>query len=225
MVDAGTFFEIKARWAQEIVVGLRPARRPGRRHRRQPAEACAAARSSSTPPTRPRGSSRCATPSTSRWCSSQDVPGFMVGVGGGAAGHHPPRRQDDRRDVVARTCRSSRSSCARPTRRATTPCARPGSSRAPRSPCPRATIGPMSAEASVNAVYANKIAAIGDAEERAAYVAERTDRAAGRHRPAAHGQRPRRRRRRRARRPARASSSRGWPTPTAGPARPAAATT
>jgi len=39
---------------------------------------------------------------------------------------------------------------------------------------PTATIGPMSAEASVNAVYANKVAAIADAEERAAYIAART---------------------------------------------------
>ena len=39
---------------------------------------------------------------------------------------------------------------------------------------PTATIGPMSAEASVNAVYANKIAAIEDEAERAAFVAART---------------------------------------------------
>jgi acetyl-CoA carboxylase carboxyltransferase component len=39
---------------------------------------------------------------------------------------------------------------------------------------PTATIGPMSAEASVNAVYANKIAAIDDEAERAAFVAART---------------------------------------------------
>ncbi len=39
---------------------------------------------------------------------------------------------------------------------------------------PTATIGPMSAEASVNAVYANKVAAITDDDERAAYVAART---------------------------------------------------
>ena len=45
----------------------------------------------------------------------------------------------------------------------------------------------MAAEASVNAVYANKIAAIADEDERAAFVAERTRRAAGRHQPAAHG--------------------------------------
>jgi acetyl-CoA carboxylase carboxyltransferase component len=39
---------------------------------------------------------------------------------------------------------------------------------------PTATIGPMSAEASVNAVYANRIAAIEDPEERAAFVEART---------------------------------------------------
>ena len=36
---------------------------------------------------------------------------------------------------------------------------------------PTATIGPMSAEASVNAVYANKIAAMADADERTSFVA------------------------------------------------------
>jgi acetyl-CoA carboxylase carboxyltransferase component len=40
---------------------------------------------------------------------------------------------------------------------------------------PTASIGTMSAEASVNAVYANKIAAIEDPEERAAFVAARTE--------------------------------------------------
>jgi acetyl-CoA carboxylase carboxyltransferase component len=39
---------------------------------------------------------------------------------------------------------------------------------------PTATIGPMSAEASVNAVYANKVAAITDETERAAYVEARS---------------------------------------------------
>ncbi len=39
---------------------------------------------------------------------------------------------------------------------------------------PTATIGAMSAEASVNAVYANKMAAIADEDERAAYIAART---------------------------------------------------
>jgi acetyl-CoA carboxylase carboxyltransferase component len=39
---------------------------------------------------------------------------------------------------------------------------------------PSALIGPMAAEASVNAMYARKIAEIGDPTERAAYVAART---------------------------------------------------
>ena len=38
---------------------------------------------------------------------------------------------------------------------------------------PTAAIGTMSAEASVNAVYANKIAEIGDPDERAAFIAAR----------------------------------------------------
>ena len=39
---------------------------------------------------------------------------------------------------------------------------------------PTATIGPMAAEASVNAMYANKIGEITDPDERAAFIAERT---------------------------------------------------
>ncbi len=39
---------------------------------------------------------------------------------------------------------------------------------------PTATIGPMAAEASVNAMYAKKIAELTDPEEREAYVADRT---------------------------------------------------
>ena len=64
-VDGGSFLEIKARWAQEMVTGL--ARLDGRVVgivANQPS--CAAARSSSTRPTRRRVSSRCATPTTSR---------------------------------------------------------------------------------------------------------------------------------------------------------------
>ena len=65
LVDAGSFFEIKARWAPEIVVGL--ARLDGRvvgLVANQPRSA--AAPSSSTRPTRRPASSPCATPSTSR---------------------------------------------------------------------------------------------------------------------------------------------------------------
>ena len=38
VADAGSVFEIKARWARELVIGVRAHRRPAGRHRRQPAE-------------------------------------------------------------------------------------------------------------------------------------------------------------------------------------------
>ena len=56
---------------------------------------------------------------------------------------------------------------------------------------------PMAPEASVNAVYADKIAAIDDSDERAAFIAARVAEQQRRGQPAAHGQRARRRRRRR----------------------------
>jgi len=80
VVDAGSFFEIKARWAEEMVVGL--ARLDGRvigLIANQP-KGCAVAPSSSTPRTKRRGSSPCAMPTTSRCCSCTTLPGFMVGV-------------------------------------------------------------------------------------------------------------------------------------------------
>ena len=70
LVDADSFLEVHKRWAQGADRGLRAARRPRGRHRRQPAEAARAECCSSTPPTRRLGSSGPATRSTSRCCSS-----------------------------------------------------------------------------------------------------------------------------------------------------------
>ena len=69
IVDEGSWLEIKALFAREILTGF--ARIEGRAvgHRRQPAQVARAACSSSTAPTRRRASSGCATRSTSR-CST-----------------------------------------------------------------------------------------------------------------------------------------------------------
>ena len=68
LVDEGSFLEVHARWAKELLVGY--ARLDGRAVgivANQPRRR--AASSSSTPPTRRRGSSRPATPSACRCCS------------------------------------------------------------------------------------------------------------------------------------------------------------
>ena len=64
---------------------------------------------------------------------------------------------------------------------------------------PTARIAVMGPEAAVNAVYANKIAAIDDEAERAEFVARTAHRVRGRRRPAAPRERPGDRRDRRAR--------------------------
>ncbi len=92
-----SFFEIKPLFAAELVVGLRPARRPLRRHRRQQPRGARRRAVRATAPTRPRASSGGATRSTCRCVYLADVPGFMIGSRGRAPGHHPPRREDDHR--------------------------------------------------------------------------------------------------------------------------------
>ena len=79
---------------------------------------------------------------------------------------------------------------------------------------PTAKIAVMGPEAAVNAVFSNKIEAIEDADERAAFVAEQRARVRGGRRPAAPRGRARRRRGRRARGPARRAHrpARRWPT-------------
>jgi len=172
IVDAGTFFEIKARWAQEIVVGL--ARLDGR----------VVGIVANQPSVRSGAIFVDSADKAARFVSLcdafgiplvflQDVPGFMVGV--------EVERQGIIRHGAKMIAAMSSADVPKYTvvlRKAYAAgyyamCA-PGFEPRATIALPTATIGPMSAEASVNAVYANKIAAIGDAEERAAYVAERT---------------------------------------------------
>jgi acetyl-CoA carboxylase carboxyltransferase component len=172
IVDAGTFFEIKARWAQEIVVGL--ARVDGR----------VVGVVANQPSVRSGAIFVDSADKAARFVSLcdafgiplvflQDVPGFMVGV--------EVERQGIIRHGAKMIAAMSSADVPKYTvvlRKAYAAgyyamCA-PGFAPRATIALPTATIGPMSAEASVNAVYANKIAAIADDEERAAYVAERT---------------------------------------------------
>ena len=128
----------------------------------------------------------------------QDVPGFMVGVDVERAGDHPPRREDDRRDGVGRGPEVHRRA-AQGLRRGLLRDVRAGLRAARHARAAhRHDRRRWAPEASVNAVYANKIAAIEDEDERAAFVAARAAEQQRRHQPAAHGRRPRRRRGRRA---------------------------
>jgi acetyl-CoA carboxylase carboxyltransferase component len=172
IVDAGTFFEIKARWAREIVVGL--ARLDGR----------VVGIVANQPSVRSGAIFVDSADKAARFVSLcdafgiplvflQDVPGFMVGV--------EVERQGIIRHGAKMIAAMSSADVPKYTvvlRKAYAAgyyamCA-PGFAPRATIALPTATIGPMSAEASVNAVYANKIAAVADDEERAAYVAERT---------------------------------------------------
>jgi acetyl-CoA carboxylase carboxyltransferase component len=172
VVDAGSFFEIKARWAQEIVVGL--ARLDGR----------VIGIIANQPCVRSGAIFVDSADKASRFISLcdafgiplvflQDVPGFMVGAEVERQGiiRHGAKMivamssaEVPKYTVVLRKAYAAGyyAMCA------------PGFEPRATIALPTATIGPMSAEASVNAVYANKIAAIEDAEERAAYISART---------------------------------------------------
>ncbi|MCO5556199.1 hypothetical protein L7F22_009744 [Adiantum nelumboides] len=172
VVDAGTFFEIKARWAREIVVGL--ARLEGR----------VVGLVANQPAVRSGAIFVDSADKAARFISLcdafnvplvflQDVPGFMVGVEVERQGiiRHGAKMivamasaEVPKYTVVLRKAYAAGfyAMCA------------PGFEPRATLALPTATIGPMGAEASVNAVYANKIAAIGDDGERAAYVAART---------------------------------------------------
>jgi acetyl-CoA carboxylase carboxyltransferase component len=172
IVDAGTFFEIKARWAQEIVVGL--ARLDGR----------VVGIVANQPSVRSGAIFVDSADKAARFvalCDAfgiplvflQDVPGFMVGV------------EVERHGIIRHGAKMIAAMSAADVPKYTVVlrkayaagyyamCA-PGFEPRATIALPTATIGPMAAKASVNAVYANKIAAITDDEERAAYVAERT---------------------------------------------------
>jgi acetyl-CoA carboxylase carboxyltransferase component len=171
LVDAGSFFEIKARWAQELVTGL--ARLDGRVVgivANQPAVRSGAIFVDSADKAAKFVS----------FCDAfnvplvflQDVPGFMVGVDVERQGiiRHGAKMiaamasaEVPKFTVVLRKAYAAGyyAMCA------------PGFEPRATLALPTATIGPMGAQASVNAVYANKIAAIDDEDERAAFVAAR----------------------------------------------------
>ncbi|QNG55950.1 acyl-CoA carboxylase subunit beta [Pseudonocardia petroleophila] len=171
LVDAGTFFEIKARWAQELVTGL--ARLDGR----------VVGIVANQPMVRSGAIFVDSADKAARFMSLcdafnvplvflQDVPGFMVGVDVERAGiiRHGAKMitamssaEVPKYSVVLRKAYAAGfyAMCA------------PGFEPRATLALPTATIGPMGAQASVNAVYANKIAAIEDEDERTAFVAAR----------------------------------------------------
>jgi acetyl-CoA carboxylase carboxyltransferase component len=171
LVDAGSFYEIKAGWAEELVTGF--ARLDGRTIgivANQPSVRAGAIFVDSAD-------------KAARFISLcdafniplvflQDVPGFMVGVAVERQGiiRHGAKMvaamssaEVPKFTVVLRKAYAAGfyAMCA------------PGFEPRATLALPTASIGTMSAEASVNAVYANKIAAIEDPEERAAFVAAR----------------------------------------------------
>jgi acetyl-CoA carboxylase carboxyltransferase component len=172
VIDGGSFFEIKARWAQEIVVGM--ARLHGR----------VVGIVANQPSVRSGAIFVDSADKAARFitlCDAfniplvflQDVPGFMVGVEVERAGiiRHGAKMvvamssaEVPKLTVVLRKAYAAGyyAMCA------------PGFQPRATLALPTAMIGPMSAQASVRAVYANKIEAITDPEQRAAFVAART---------------------------------------------------
>ncbi|MGH3068710.1 MAG: acyl-CoA carboxylase subunit beta [Streptosporangiaceae bacterium] len=171
LVDEGSFFEIKARWATEMVTGL--ARLEGQ----------VVGIIANQPSVRSGAIFVDSADKAARFISLcdafnipllflQDVPGFMVGVAVERQGiiRHGAKM------ITAMSCAAVpkftvvlRKAYAAGFYAMCAPGFEPRATLA----LPTATIGTMSAEASANAVYANKIAAIGDPAERAAFVAER----------------------------------------------------
>jgi len=171
LVDAGTFFEIKARWAREIVTGF--ARLDGR----------VVGIVANQPSVRSGAIFVDSADKAARFISlcdafniplvfMQDVPGFMVGVDVERQGiiRHGAKMiaamasaEVPKYTVVLRKAYAAGyyAMCA------------PGFGPRAMLALPTATIGPMAAEASVNAVYANKIAAFTDEGQRAAFIADR----------------------------------------------------
>ncbi|MGQ0625913.1 MAG: acyl-CoA carboxylase subunit beta [Sporichthyaceae bacterium] len=171
VVDAASFFEIKARWAQEMVVGF--ARLDGR----------VIGLVANQPSVRSGAIFVDSADKAARFmsmCDSfnipliflHDVPGFMVGVAVERAGiiRHGAKMvaamssaEVPKISVVLRKSYAAGNYAM---------CATGFEPRATIA-LPTASIGPMGAEASVNAVYANKIAAITDPAEREAFIAAR----------------------------------------------------
>ena len=107
LVDAGSFLEVHARWAKELVVGLRAARRPGDRDRRQPAEG-----QGRRAVRRLGRQGRPLHLDLQRLQRPAALPRRRAGVHdrhpGRAPGDHPPRREDDLARSPRRRSRRSR---------------------------------------------------------------------------------------------------------------------
>jgi acetyl-CoA carboxylase carboxyltransferase component len=173
LVDSGSFFEIKSRWAEEMVVGL--ARLDGQ----------VVGLVANQPQVRSGAIFVDSADKAARFitlCDAfniplfflHDVPGFMVGVAverQGIIRHGAKMITAMASAEVPKFSVILRKSYAAGYYAMCAPGFEPRASIA----LPTATIGPMAAEASVNAMYAKKIAEITDPEERAAYVAERTE--------------------------------------------------
>ena len=171
LVDSGSFFEIKPGWAQELVVGF--GRLTGQ----------TVGIVANQPSVRSGAIFVDSADKAARFISLcdafniplvflQDVPGFMVGVAVERQGiiRHGAKMvmamasaEVPKFTVVLRKAYAAGfyAMCA------------PGFEPRATLALPTATIGTMSADASVNAIYANKIAAIEDPAERAAFVAAR----------------------------------------------------
>jgi acetyl-CoA carboxylase carboxyltransferase component len=170
-VDGGSFLEIKARWAQEMVTGL--ARLDGR----------VIGIVANQPSVRSGAIFVDSADKATRFitlCDAyniplvflQDVPGFMVGVvveRQGIIRHGAKMITAMASADVPRITVVMRKAYAAGYYAMCSPGFEPRSTLA----LPTATIGTMAPEASANAMYANKIAAIDDPEERAAYIAAR----------------------------------------------------
>lgn len=173
LVDAGSFFEIKSRWAQEMVVGL--ARLEGQ----------VVGLVANQPQVRSGAIFVDSADKAARFitlCDAfnipllflHDVPGFMVGMAverQGIIRHGAKMITAMASAEVPKFSVILRKSYAAGYYAMCAPGFEPRASLA----LPTAMIGPMAAEASVNAMYAKKIAEISDPDERAAYVAERTE--------------------------------------------------
>lgn len=173
LVDAGSFFEIKSRWAQEMVVGL--ARLDGR----------VVGIVANQPQVRSGAIFIDSADKAARFitlCDAfniplvflHDVPGFMVGAAVERLGiirHGAKMITAMASAEVPKFSVIIRKSYAAGYYAMCAPGFEPRASIA----LPTATIGPMAAEASVNAMYAKKIAEIDDVEQRDAYISDRIE--------------------------------------------------
>ena len=171
IVDAESFFEIKALWAQEMVTGL--ARLDGR----------VIGIVANQPSVRAGAIFVDSADKAARFISFcdafnipllflQDVPGFMVGVvveRQGIIRHGAKMLTAMASAEVPRLTVVMRKAYAAGYYAMCCPGFEPRATLA----LPTATIGTMSPEASTNAMYANRIAELTDPEERAAYIATR----------------------------------------------------